>query len=229
MLAKRRDSNKAAESTNTPDAGEKTPLKPRANEPSGAKKEAPPEISPTTIEGSFSARIELSLHRSPECERRPLVERFGIQVHGKGKVSLIIPAATSIIRALIEIDEGAFQAHGRRAIDPGRLALWANDPGFSAVAPYDALIGVDGCVKSSTGKTRAQQEARGWNNIEETALAAAHAGYFLKTGKDLFGGNICRFRSGALFFFPGGLDHRASLEERGFEDICSAARIDPQR
>ena len=53
--------------------------------------------------------------------------------------------------------------------------------------------------------TRAKQEAKGWNNVDLCDLAAAHAAYFIATGKDLFARNVVRARGGALYFDANGL------------------------
>jgi len=141
---------------------------------------------------------------SIESGRAALLNEFGIKVVGKGKVRLSL-GGTSRIDFLRKVRDVAMKLHGPPAIYGPQFELWAKEAAFIAKPEKGGAVGVNGNVAKSSGKRRAEQEAKGWNNVELCDLAVAHAAYFLATGKDLFGGYAVRARNGVLRFNAHGL------------------------
>ena len=171
----------------------------------GADPETVKRVNALLTAGLAGVRGEASPEvPSLESRKAALIKEFGIEVVGEGKVWLTL-GETSRIDFLRKVQEVATELHGRPAIYSSRLESWATEAAFTAKPKKGEEIGVDGNVANSTRNTRAEQDAEGWNNVDLSDLAVAHAAYFLATGKDLFAGNVVRARGGALYFHERGL------------------------
>ena len=179
---------------------------------------------PNAAPASKTSKIKLA---SIESQRDALIEKFGIEVVGEGKVRLALNGA-SRIEFLNQVQEIASELHGRPAIYADRLSKWANDNTFTAKPKKDLEIAVDGNVKGSTKMTRTEQEEKGWNNVDLCDLAVAHAAYFLATGKDLFGANVVRARGGGLYFLADGLSVGPYGGDFPRNYVAASAALPPQ-
>jgi len=153
-------------------------------------------------EGVSAAEVQTARDAVMEKCRGALVEKFGVVFLGEGKVMLSLNK-TLPIEFIREVQELALARDGRPAIFPQSLERWAKEEAFNT---RRCQFGVDGNVKDSTGKTDAEQRAKGWNDVAPCDLVVAYAAYWLVTsGGDLFGGNVVRSSDGALAADPAGL------------------------
>ena len=167
---------------------------------------------------------------SLESRKAALIKEFGIEVVGEGKIRLTL-GETSRIDFLRKVQEVATELHGRPAIYSPDLESWATEAAFTAKPKKGEKIkeiGVDGNVANSTEKTRAEHDAQGWNNVDLSDLAVAHAAYFLATGKDLFAGNVVRARGWALFFYAKGLCVVSSYDAYRINFVAASAALPPR-
>lgn len=142
---------------------------------------------------------------SLDTRRAELMKEFRIEAVGEGQVYFTL-GGVSRIEFLRKVQEVVPELFGRPVLLPDTLQEWEAESAFTATpANGGREIGVDGSVADSTDKTRAEQETKGWNNVDIADLAVAHAAYFLATGKDLFNCNVVRAREGALGFNSVGL------------------------
>ena len=165
-----------------------------------------------------------------ESRKAALIKEFGIEVIGEGKVRLTL-GETSRIDFLRKVQDVATELHGRPAIYSPLLESWATEAAFTAKPKKGEKIkeiGVDGNVANSTGKTRAEQDAEGWNNVDLSDLAVAHTAYFLATGKDLFAGKVVRARDGAFFFDDIGLNVGDSYGDLRCSYVAASAALPPR-
>jgi hypothetical protein len=159
-----------------------------------------------------------------ELRRQDFVTKYNIKVLGEGQVSFTLPNGASRIDILNEAQALSPELHGRPAVYAERLAKWTVDSAYTEKVTADTAKSVDGNVSNSIRMNRAEQEAKGWNNIDLADLAAAHAAYFIATGKDLFGGNVVRACGGALYFYADGLNvHGCNDAHRDSYVAASAA------
>jgi len=154
-----------------------------------------------------------------------LVSKFSIEVLGEGKIRLCLNGA-SRIEFLDAVQAVASELHGSPAVYADRLERWRRDKDFTAATDPASIIAVDGNVSGSTTKTRKEQEKRGWNDVDLSDLAVAHAAYFLATGKDMFSNHVVRARGGALCFDEVGLGVSA---DGGRFNIVAASAALPSR
>ena len=194
----------------------------------GADPETVRRVNARLTAGLAGVRGEASPEVSSlESRKAALIKEFGIEVVGEGKVWLTL-GETSRIDFLRKVQEVATELHGRPAIYSPDLESWATEAAFTAKPKNGEEIGVDGNVANSTGKTRAEQDAKGWNNVDLSDLAVAHAAYFLATGKDLFAGIVVRARGGALYFHVHGLDVCDYRDSVRSTHVAASAALPPR-
>jgi hypothetical protein len=158
------------------------------------------------VRGEISSSEAVATEPSAlEARRQEFVTKYNIKVLSDGQVSFTLPSGTSRIDLINEAQGLAPDLLGRNAVYPSRLGTWKKDSAFTTNVAEDLERSIDGNVRSSTRMTRAEQEAKGWNNVDLCDLATAHVAYFIATGKDLFANNVVRARGGALGFYDDGL------------------------
>ena len=160
-----------------------------------------------------------------EARRQEFVTKYNIKVLGDGQVSFTLPSGTSRIDLLNEAQGLAPGLLGRDAVYPSRLETWKKDSAFTAKATENLDRSLDGNVKNSTRMTRAEQEAKGWNNVDINDLATAHVAYFIATGKDLFANNVVRARGGALYFDDDGLGVYDYYDDLRYGHVAASAAL----
>jgi hypothetical protein len=156
------------------------------------------------VRGEISSSEAVATEPSAlEARGQEFVTKYSIKVLGEGQVSFTLPSGTSRIDLLNEAQALAFDLLRRNAVYPSWLEIWREDSAFTAKVTEALERTIDGNVRGSTGMTRSEQEARGWNNVDLCDLATAHVAYFIATGKDLFDNHVVRARGGALGFSGG--------------------------
>ena len=163
--------------------------------------------------------------RALETRRQEFVTKYSIRVLGDGQVSFTLPSGTSRIDLLNEAQGLAPDLLGRNAVYPSRLETWKKESAFTAKVTEDLERSLDGNVRNSTRMTRAEQEAKGWNNVDLCDLATAHVAYFIATGKDLFANNVVRARGGALYFNALGLRVNDSYDVYRYVLVAASAAL----
>jgi hypothetical protein len=164
------------------------------------------------------------LSRIRIAQRQDFATKYNIRVLGKSQVSFTLPSGTSRIDLLNEATVLAVACFNRSAVRPKCLDIWRKQSAFTAKVTKELTRSIDGNVRGSMYMERAEQEAKGWNNVDLCDLATAHVAYFIATGKDLFANNTVRARGGALIFSFYGLCPRGfDGYERNYPHVASAA------
>ena len=160
-----------------------------------------------SVRGEISSpEVVATEPKSIELRRQEFITKYNVKVLGEGKVSFTLPADTSRLDLINDAQSLAPELLGQNAVYGRRLEAWEKDPAFTTKVIENTDKSIDGNVRCSTNKSRSEQEAKGWNNVDLCDLVVAHQAYLIATsGKDLFGGNVVRARAGALLFNDGGL------------------------
>lgn len=132
--------------------------------------------------------------------QQEFIRKYDVKKLGKGQVQFTLPKGSSRLDLLNDAQALAPKLVGTLAIGSSLLEEWADDQAFTRKVGRDTKRAIDGNVKGSKSKTRKQQRAEGWNDVDMCDLAVAHAVYLIATKKDLFGGNMVRARGGTLAF-----------------------------
>jgi hypothetical protein len=165
---------------------------------------------------------------SIEVRRQEFITKYDVKVLADGQVSFTLPSGASRLDLLNDAQALAPELLNRPAVYADRLAKWAQDTAFTTKVTEATSRSIDGNVSDSTRKTRAEQEAKGWNNVDLADLATAHQAYLIATGKDLFNGNVVRARGGALNFNAFGLDvYDFSVDDRS-NFVAASASLSPR-
>jgi hypothetical protein len=118
------------------------------------------------------------------------IERFQITEIGMHAVELRIPEGASRIQLLKEVADLGADLFRKQYVHPVHLQTWAKDARFIRPARKGGEpIRVEVNMPESKLKTFAEQKALNFNEVSLPDLIVAHAAYFLKTERDLFGDN----------------------------------------
>ena len=161
------------------------------------------------------------------------IAKYGVMAHDEHTVSLVIPKGVSRIDILKEAQSISIALHeanperyrADQALSPYRLEKWVSESSFTEVSKNSLPLKIDGNVNGSTNMTRAEQEAKGWNNVALQDLAVAHSAFYLLTGKDLFEGNAVRAAGGALHFAGFGLDVNNYSDDSRYDNVSASRSL----
>jgi len=167
--------------------------------------------------------------KATQVRKQSFVGKYGIVILGESKVSFTIPKGASVLDLLNDAQKVARTLYGRDAIYPNSLKTWSSEKAFTVAASKALKLSIDGNVPGSTDKTGDEQVAilkkQDLQLPEIEHLAAAHAAYFIATGKSLFDGNWVRASGGALFFVVLGLRGVGFLGDDRAGDVAASAAL----
>ena len=181
------------------------------------------------VKGEFSIPQAVAAEPSSiEVRKQEFITKYDVKVLADGQVSFKLPSGASRLDLLNDAQALAPELISQPAVYADRLAKWAQDTAFTTKVTEATSRSIDGNVSDSTRKTRAEQEVKGWNDVDLADLATAHQAYLIATGKDLFNGNVVRARGGALLFYVNGLDVYDYLDGFRFDLVAASASLSPR-
>ena len=180
-----------------------------------------------------AASLDTTTGTSLEARKQAFLEKYGVRTDlGESKVEFTLPKDASVMDLLRDAQALARELHGRDAVHPCALRMWSEYGAFNAKASEAIARSIDGNVAESTCKSRNEQVALltglKLEMPEMEHLAAAHAAYFIASGKDLFDGNVVRARREALRFLPDGLCVIDCIGDYPYDDGAASADLSPR-
>lgn len=153
-------------------------------------------------------------------------EKYSIQFNKQSVLRYTLPPHTSVFDMLTEAQTLSLESRRIVAVYPSRLQKWSRRKEFLKKSPRSREVIIDPAVKGSEFKTREEQlqflRSHYLTQAGAPELAAAHTAYFVKTGKDLFDGNIIRVKGTKLYYGDGGL---SEMDETDYINNCRYQRV----